>query len=117
MNRSQSPITLVAAQRWKLWLWAIVISFPVIGMYAPDQLAHALNLEREDVTISGIFVVFFVLAGASMSIRCPACGLSLAWYALSKQAHHAWLSWLLDVAVCPQCGFSHSSGKEINHEK
>jgi predicted RNA-binding Zn-ribbon protein involved in translation (DUF1610 family) len=80
-----------------------------IGLFVPNQIASVVGLNPVVVTLSAVALGFIVLASASLSVRCPACGLSLAWFALSKQAHHSWLSWLLDAKVCPRCGFSHSS--------
>ncbi len=83
-------------------------------IFAPDQLAHLGGVSPVIVILCGVAAGLVALVGTSASVRCPACGLSLAWYALSKQAHHAWLSWLLNVEVCPRCGFSHSSGQGVS---
>jgi hypothetical protein len=115
MNQTAPSLTLVAPQRWKLWLWAIVLVLSGIGFFATDWLSHALGIHAGLVTVGAIGIGAFVLVGASLSIRCPSCGLSLAWYGLSKQAHHAWLSWLLNAEACPRCGFSHLSSQGNSH--
>ncbi len=112
-NNPQSalPLPLVTPQRWKLWLCAVMLVVCGASFYAPEQISHAVGFASVFVTLGGIAMGLLTLAVASLSVRCPSCGLKLAWYALSKQAHHAWLSWLLTVEVCPRCHFSHSSGQ------
>jgi len=116
MNQAASSLTLITAQRWKLWLFSCLLVVCGIGLFAPNHVASVVGLSPVVVALSSVALGLIVLASASWSVRCPACGLSLTWYALSKQAHHSWLSWLLDTTVCPRCGFSHWSSQGGSHE-
>jgi hypothetical protein len=59
------------------------------------------------------FPVFLILTGvtaeiiigifACISIRCPECGLSWLWHAISKKDVNQWVSWLLSFEKCPRC--------------
>lgn len=116
MNQIALSPSLVASQRWKLCLFASLLMVCGIGLFAPNNVANAVGASPVAVTLGSVALGVAVLIGATLSVRCPACGLSLVWYALSKQAHHAWLSWLLDTKACPRCGFSHSPSQDGNHK-
>jgi endogenous inhibitor of DNA gyrase (YacG/DUF329 family) len=107
-------VSLVTPQRWKLWLWAALFTLSGAGIFVPDLLAAAIGASPVLVLAGAIALVIIVLVGVSLSIRCPACGLKLAWHALSKHAQHRWLAWLLDVRTCPKCGFSHAQADPEN---
>jgi len=109
MNSPTQSVPLIAGQRWKFQLGAVALCVLLVGMFAPDAIARLAGTERAAVTLATTAFGFLALVGFALSVRCPSCSLSLAWYALSKQSHGAWLSWLLDVEVCPRCGYSHSS--------
>ncbi|HMZ56663.1 MAG TPA: hypothetical protein PLT48_17565 [Nitrospira sp.] len=109
--RPTTLLPLIAPQRRKLWLCAVILIVSGAGVFAPEQISRVVGAASVVVTLGGIAAGLLALAIASLSIRCPSCGLGLAWYALSKQPHHAWLSWLLTVEVCPRCRFSHSSAQ------
>jgi hypothetical protein len=112
MNHPASTQPLIAPQRSKLWLWAAVLALSGVCLFAPEQLSRVVGASAVGVMLSGIALGAVALLGVSLSVRCPRCGLSLAWYALSKQSHSAWLSWLLDVQTCPRCSFEHASNGE-----
>lgn len=117
MSQATVAALLIDSQRWKLWLWGSVLAVSGIGIFAPEFCARALGADPAVITVGAIVIGALVLIGASISIRCPACRLSLAWYGLSKQAHHAWLTWLLTVKTCPRCGFSHVPAQGDTHGK
>lgn len=106
MSRTSHP-QLVAPQRWKLWFWATGLAIAALGLFCSALVGAALGIDPTLLQIGGTLAGLFVLVGASLSVRCPSCRLSLVWHALSKHSHDRWLSWLLDVNVCPRCGFKH----------
>jgi hypothetical protein len=107
MGSTTSRLQLVAPQRWKLWLWGSGLAIAGLGLFFSAQVGTALGIDPTLLQIGGTLAGLFVLVGASLSIRCPSCRLSLVWHAVSKHPHDHWLSWLLDVNVCPRCGFKH----------
>jgi predicted RNA-binding Zn-ribbon protein involved in translation (DUF1610 family) len=108
---TEAKATLVAVQRWKLWLWGIALGTVGIGLFAPSAVAGMLGVSTPAVLLCATACGVVVLVGASQSITCPACGLSLVWHGLSKQSHTVWLSWLFHVEVCPRCGHSNASSR------
>ena len=116
MNQATKTPSLIEPQRWKLWLFGFLLAVSGIGFFAPNPVASVVGSSPVMVSLAAVGIGCIVLVGAALSVRCPSCGLSLAWYALSKQAHNAWLSWLLDTKVCPRCGFSHSAGQGGSNE-
>jgi hypothetical protein len=75
------------------------------------SVAFLVGVSPVMVSLAAVALGCIALVGATLSVRCPSCGLNLAWYAPSKQAYHSWLSWLLDIKVCPRRGFSHSANQ------
>lgn len=98
-------IPLVVPQRWKLWIWGAMLALSGLGALAPDRLAPVLGVVPALMALMADALAVIALAGAAVSIRCPRCGLSLVWHGLTKKSAGAWLSWLLDVDTCPQCGY------------
>lgn len=117
MNHPNPTLSLIAPQRSRLWLWATVLAVSGACAFAPEQLSRTVGIDVVYVMLSGIALGVVALLGASVSVRCPRCSLSLAWYALSKQNHSEWLSWLLDVRTCPRCSFAHTSSGEQHAER
>jgi hypothetical protein len=116
MNHPAAVVPLAAPQRWKLWLWAVALCMSGACLFAPEQLSRVFGASEAHFTLYGIALGFVALLGISLSVRCPSCGLSLAWYSLSKQSHSAWFSWLLDVETCPRCSFTLASAVK-HHSK
>lgn len=109
----QFPVTtvpLVAPQRWKFWFWAAVLAVSGVCLWASGQVAGVIGTSPVGIMFTGMALGVVAPVGASLSVRCPRCGLRLVWYALSRQSHHAWLSWLLGLQTCPRCGLAHTSG-------
>ena len=115
MNSPTHSVPLIAPQRWKFQLWAVALCVLLVGMFAPDAVARLAGTGRAEISLAATAFGFLALVGFTLSIRCPSCSLSLAWYALSKQSHGAWLTWLLEVKVCPRCGYSHSSVSGVDN--
>lgn len=107
---------LIAHQKWKLWIWGVLLAVAGLGFLMPDRLGAALAIDPSLIDLGAVFISFVALVGASLSIRCPQCGLSLAWYGLSHKDLGGWLSWLLSVGVCPRCGFQ-SKAESIKQPK
>jgi len=101
---------LIALQKWKLWIWGTFFAIAGLGYLIPDRLASAFAIAPVAINLGSLVITFVAFGGALLSIRCPQCGLSLAWYGLSHKSIGGWLSWLLDVNVCPKCEFPHKSG-------
>lgn len=98
--------TNIEKKKWKLWVWGILLVVAGLGFVIPDQIATAFETIPIIINLGAILISFVVIVGASLSIRCPQCKLSFVWYALTHKSIGGWLSWLLEVKVCPQCKFS-----------
>ena len=94
---------LVVSQAWKLWLSAAVMALAGTCSFASEAIGRAFGVEPAVVGLSGAALSLATLAFAALSITCPACGLQLAWYAVTKKSANKWLSWLLAVECCPRC--------------
>jgi len=97
--------TLIAKQKWKLWLWGCVLVVAGLGFLFPMKFAQIFAVDPIAINLAALSLTLAALVGASLSIRCPKCGLSLVWHGLSQEKIGEWLSWLLNVRVCPRCGF------------
>jgi DNA-directed RNA polymerase subunit RPC12/RpoP len=104
-------LPLITSQKWKLWVWGGLLAVAGLGLFTPDRFASVLGTQPIVINCVAVLASFIALAGASLSIRCPQCGLSLVWHGISQKNIGGWLSWLLKVRTCPQCGF-HISNKE-----
>lgn len=104
MNKASPP--LIASQKWKLWIWGLFFAIAGLGLLIPDRLAVIFSISPIAINIGAGLIGFLALGGVSLTIRCPQCGLRLAWYSLSHKSISGWLSWLLEVTSCPQCAFS-----------
>jgi endogenous inhibitor of DNA gyrase (YacG/DUF329 family) len=87
-------------------------------MWFDAWFAGALRLNRYIPTLIGTGLGLATLVAACIAVRCPSCGMSLVWHAVSKKPFGAWLEWLLTETTCPKCGFtvtaatSHSQGSK-----
>jgi hypothetical protein len=108
---SESTVPLVSSQRWKLWLSGVVLAAVATCYLVPQPLAAMFGVSPTLITLSATAAGLALLIGACLSVRCPACGLSLVWHGVSKKAASGWLSWLLDVQTCPRCGHREQSRK------
>jgi hypothetical protein len=104
MNEEETDVPLVASQRWKLWLCAVAVTAIGTCYLAPNLLAAAFGTSPVVVTLAATIAGLGLLIGACLSIRCPSCGLSLAWHGVSRRPASDWLTWLLAVRTCPRCG-------------
>lgn len=103
--------SLIAFQRWKLWLLGTMAAFAAFLLFWSDQFASFLNtpIAPSLVTLSGTVLAAITLVAGVLSLRCPSCRLSLLWYGVSKKSIGSWLGWVLDIERCPRCGFVHSN--------
>lgn len=112
---SKAPF-LIEGQHWKLWLFACLLAVSGVCFYATDLIASVFGMSSVLVVLTAVAISLLAIIGSALFVRCPACSLSIAWYALSKQPYDAWLSWLVETKVCPQCGFSHTTDQSILDE-
>jgi hypothetical protein len=101
-------VPLVESQRWKLRLAFAMALFSGSLMWFDHQIAAWLGVSQYLPTLVGTLLGFATLAIAVVTVRCPACGTSLVWFALSQKQVGGWLPWLLDETTCPKCGHSSS---------
>ena len=79
--------SLVASQRWKLRAAFVSSLFASAFMWFDGPIAEFLGLSRYTPRLIGTFLGLAILVSASLAIRCPNCGLSLVWFALSKKVN------------------------------
>lgn len=96
--------TLVAPQRWKLWMCAAAVIAVGACYIAPETLAALVEMSPAMLKLAASLAGLLVLVGVCLAVRCPACGVSLVWHGVSTKSANDWLSWLLDVQTCPRCG-------------
>ncbi|MFL6678825.1 MAG: hypothetical protein ACJ8IK_10830 [Burkholderiaceae bacterium] len=99
-----SRVTLVAPQRWKLWVCAAAVAAVGACYIVPDTLAALFVTSSAMLKLAASLAGLVVLVGACLAVRCQACGMSLVWHGVSTKSANDWLSWLLDVQTCPRCG-------------
>lgn len=109
------PLPLISHQRWKLRLAFAALLMSGAAMMFDKQLSAVMSVQTYVPTLIGTAVGLAAMVFSVIAVRCPQCGTSLAWLAISQKSSSSWLDWLLDVSVCPKCG--HSSIKEQSDQK
>ena len=94
----------------------ILVNAP--GLRLPYRMGLALQIIGGVVIVAGFTKGALVAVGlvlwaagflyAILGIKCPSCGLKLAWYAYSERPAMQGPRWLAQVDKCPQCGWSGS---------
>ncbi len=109
-RKASNDVSLLAAQRWKLWLAFVAVLTAGALMWFDAWFSSALRVQRYAPTLIGTGLGLLALVAACCAVRCPRCGKRLVWYALSKPAH-SWVEWLLAETTCPKCGYSSSKAE------
>lgn len=99
-------VPLVESQRWKLHIAFAMVLLSGSLMWFDRQLAAFLAVSQYLPTLVGTLLGFLTLVISVLAVRCPSCGVSLVWFAVSQKTVSGWLSWLLNESTCPKCGFS-----------
>ena len=89
---------LARPQLWKLYVGfgALFLSFIVNSTGLFGQRAWAALLSAVIAAVALLWLIF--------SIRCPSCGLSLFWYAMTRRRASEVQVWAVKVEQCPRCG-------------
>ena len=104
MSDASSP-PLISAMRGRLWRVGGLAALTAAALWTPSLIARAVGVEPVIITMAGTLLGCLVLLLAVVSLRCPSCGMSLCWHAVSKHSVGQWLNWLLDVQECPTCHY------------
>jgi hypothetical protein len=94
-------------QMWKLWVAAALLLVALALQAASMFYGEELLLPRVGRIWVGPLGFAFGIATLSwtiVSIRCPRCRRSLAYWAISRNAWNRWLPTLLGLKACPICG-------------
>jgi DNA-directed RNA polymerase subunit RPC12/RpoP len=75
-------------------------------MFAPTWAERVTRLIQDVITLGAMLLGAVAFVSAILLLRCPSCGHSLFWHAVSKLPVGQWLNWLLDVQACPVCGYT-----------
>ena len=100
------PTPLIESQRWKLRIAFAMVVLAGSLMWFDQQLSASIGVARHLPAFVGTVLGFATLGVSVVAVRCPECGVSLVWFALSKKTVTGWLAWLLDETTCPKCGYS-----------
>lgn len=96
---------LISAMRGRLWLVGGLTALAASLLFMPAPIGRTAGVDTDIITLAGTLLFFLVLLLASVLLRCPSCGMSLCWHAVSKKSVGQWLNWLLDVQECPVCHY------------
>jgi hypothetical protein len=96
---------LLSQQRWRKRLVDATFAMGACGMFGADWIARVTGLPPVAIGLCGTLVGCLAFGLGIYLIRCPSCGHSLFWHAISKQSIGRWLHWLLEVNECPRCGY------------
>ena len=99
-------ITLVSHQHWKLQSAFASVLLSGSLMWFDRPIADLLGVSHYAPTLVGTLLSIATLVLAAVAVRCPSCGISLVWFALSRKSTGAWLGWLLEETTCPVCGYA-----------
>lgn len=75
-------------------------------MWFDQQVSDFTGVLQYVPTLVGTLLAFVTLVISVVVVRCPSCGISLVWFAISQKTANSWLAWLLHESTCPKCGFS-----------
>lgn len=75
-------------------------------MFGAAWISRGTGFSPVTIGLGGTLMTGLAFALGIWLIRCPNCGHSLFWHAISKQSVGRWLHWLLDVNECPRCGYT-----------
>lgn len=97
---------LVDSQLWKLRVAFAVVLVAGVLMWFDPQVSVLTGVPQYLPTLVGMLLAFMTLAISVIAVRCPSCGASLLWFAISQKTANGWLAWLLHESTCPKCSFS-----------
>ncbi len=75
-------------------------------MWFDQQVSAFTGVPKYLPTLVGTLLAFMTLAISVAAVKCPNCGVSLIWFAMSQETAGGWLAWLLRESTCPKCRFS-----------
>ena len=104
--------TLIASQRWKLWVLGPIAVCAGLLLLWNRQLAFYVDADPFLVSLGGAVLGLTTLVAGCLTLRYPSCRLSLLWYGVSKKSVGSWLEWVLDIQKCPRCGFEDSTAQQ-----
>src|SRR6058998_3048946 len=98
-NRSSTWLQRTG-QRWKLPLFGLTVSLAFVLIAGSDLISrtHEYPLWPSLVGVLAIAAAFLWFWS---SVKCPACGKSVARWALTKVPVHAWFPSLVRLQLCP----------------
>jgi hypothetical protein len=105
---TQEPISnsLFSSQSYKIKFLSILAAISFICLFFPNEIAGICGLDKTTVSLLATASGLIIFICFCLTIRCPSCKLKLVFYALTNKKSNIWLSWLLDLKVCPKCGFA-----------
>ena len=106
MNKKKA---LISGQIKKYVFWLMLLLIYAFVFMLSTHLANFFTVDR--ALVEAIGLAFFVasIAGASLTIKCPFCGLKLFLYAAKNKGAGEWFAWLINVDKCPKCHKSYPS--------
>jgi len=90
----------ISKQTWKMYL-----SFAGILVSVCIMFYDIMYIKTGRLDLLGLAGVICSAIFACQSIRCPQCGLSWVWHAVTKKNINEWLPCLISLQECPNCGF------------
>ena len=70
----------------------------LVGPQQDQRQALTMILFAAAVTVIGLCVPLVL-------VRCPRCRSRIVWRAMRQRSPNEWLTWLMSLVVCPDCGF------------
>ena len=92
-------------QTWKFKTMFFVLVLSGVSMlYGQMNIDTLSNVSYSYFVAGGAFIGILSFIIASLSVKCPNCGLRWFWAAVSTRNNKEWLIWLNSLSSCPKCG-------------
>lgn len=101
--RDSSLAPLLGSMRVRVWLAGCLLASAGAALWMPSIIGRVTGVEPVFVTLAGLLILGLASLLVIVAFRCPSCGKSLSWHAVSKHAAGQWLNWLMNVHECPAC--------------
>jgi hypothetical protein len=98
----RDSVIVKSRQAWKLA--ALMVVLLISGVLMVLGLRGGRQAGSMEMVLGSALFGLFALVLTSFSVRCRVCRMHWLWEAIRHREHSGWVTWLLALRACPQCG-------------